>query len=243
MTKSVRARSLVADASGGHEREAEREHVARHDELQLGGRGAEGRLDGRQRHVDLRQVEDRQAGDRHAHPVGTPALGIRERDRQRGRLRRLRHPVHPTPGVVHRTGTKRGRHPSGCRPPKWTQGDSNPRPSHCERDALPTAPWARARMSLSSPRGWFDIDAAAAQPAWRRRRSTASRSSNAGLASSMIPMRAYGLAASAARRSDAAAAGLRRSARVRGPARARSTAPRARAARPGAPPPRPPRRA
>src|SRR5699024_8120954 len=25
----------------------------------------------------------------------------------------------------------------------WTQGDSNPRPSHCERDALPTAPWAR----------------------------------------------------------------------------------------------------
>ena len=30
-------------------------------------------------------------------------------------------------------------------PRKWSQGDSNPRPSACHADALPTAPWPRPR--------------------------------------------------------------------------------------------------
>src|SRR6218665_2994820 len=29
---------------------------------------------------------------------------------------------------------------------RWIQGDSNSRPSHCERDALPTAPWTQSEL-------------------------------------------------------------------------------------------------
>ena len=68
------ARALVADATGGHEREPEREHVARDDELQFGRARVEGVLDGRQADVDLREVHDREGRDRDADPVRTPAV-------------------------------------------------------------------------------------------------------------------------------------------------------------------------
>ena len=68
------ARALVADATSGHEREPEREHVARDDELQFGRARIEGVLDRRQADVDLREVHDRQRRHRDADPVRTPAV-------------------------------------------------------------------------------------------------------------------------------------------------------------------------
>lgn len=68
------------EAAERHEREAEHQHVPRHHDLQLSGCRAERRLDRGEGDVDLALVEDRERGDRDAHPERTPALAVVERD-------------------------------------------------------------------------------------------------------------------------------------------------------------------
>jgi hypothetical protein len=75
----------VAEPARGHEREAERERVARDDELQVGGSRAERLLDRRQADVDLREVEDREGGDADADPEGLPARAVLVGGRGRAR--------------------------------------------------------------------------------------------------------------------------------------------------------------
>ncbi len=70
------ARAEVAEPPGRDEHDAEGEHVARDDELDLGRPRAEGELDRRDADVDLREVEDGERGDRHRDGEGLPAGAV-----------------------------------------------------------------------------------------------------------------------------------------------------------------------
>ena len=154
--------------------------------------------------VDLREVEDRQAGDGDAHPVGAPALRVRQRDRLRGRG--LRHPVHPTPGCIvkRRTAGTRvdaGRRsgPRGIRTPDLLiANETRYQLRHGpERQRLYHP--SRGGSDHASGRGSAGLRDVGGAP--RRGRS------KPGAASSTMPMRAYGLAGSRPfGRADAAAA-------------------------------------
>ena len=65
-------RSLITQASRRNEHEPEGQHVPRHDQPELRRRRPERILDRRQGDVDLREVEDRQSGDRYAYREGPP---------------------------------------------------------------------------------------------------------------------------------------------------------------------------